>query len=338
MLGKVSSVDKKVAAIDCGTNSIRLLIAKLDGNGGLNDIAPRLTRINRLGYGVDRNHNFDNEALKLTFEFEQEFAAEIAAHEIDINNIRFIATSASRDADNRDVFFNRTHEILGVYPEVISGDEEARLSFEGVSSAVDVANYNAPKIVVDLGGGSTEIIYGDSKLKSAHSMNIGSVRLTERYFASVDENEVIPQAVIDEALIDVREHIRSALEIITSDSKASEGELCSIKSIIGVAGTVTTLTAFHLGLEQYSRDAVDSTKMTITEMVNCANKILSMPKSEIRKLSFILPGRVDVIQAGALIWREILLTFDKMTNSVTITPPDVICSEHDILDGIALNI
>jgi exopolyphosphatase/guanosine-5'-triphosphate,3'-diphosphate pyrophosphatase len=327
---------KRVAAIDCGTNSIRLLIAdQYTDEGGtlrIRDVIPRKTRINRLGYGVDKTHQFDTEALERTFTFEREFAQDIKNAEVAIENIRFIATSASRDATNRDEFFTTTKQILGVTPEVISGDEEADLSFAGVVSAfsgVENTSTSNNFLVVDLGGGSTELIVGAKSPEAALSMNIGSVRITERYFADVHEGEQIPTQLVSDAYEYVTKCVHDAINQLDAQLDSEENVVDSIMQIFGVAGTVTTLTAYFLGLDEYSSDAVSGTEISRTDGINICNEFLQKTKAEIRALPFINPGRVDVIQAGALIWKVLLEQF---------SPNSSVTSEHDILDGIALNI
>ncbi|MDR2508877.1 MAG: Ppx/GppA family phosphatase [Candidatus Ancillula sp.] len=327
-LGETS---KKVAAIDCGTNSIRLLVADqrmAEGVKYLKDLEERQTRINRLGFGVDKTRVFDSDALARTFTFEEEYAEVIAKHHISPQNIRFIATSASRDAKNRDIFFEETKRILGVYPEVISGDEEAKLSFTGVASALkDGGNH----LVVDLGGGSTELIIGGESILAEHSMNIGSVRITERYFA---DDDIPTSEHIFAATQDIQNHLDETFKILEAKNNAT----ASVDNVIGVAGTVTTLTAGALGLKKYQRDKVSDARIPFDEMLEYADFMLHLSKDNIRALGFVHPGRVDVIQAGSLIWSLLLKHVQKVMHAQGKALEFTITSEHDILDGIALSI
>ena len=336
---------KNVAAIDCGTNSIRLLLGQLvptnsasspessiNAHGRksfqLVDLAERQTRINRLGYGVDKTREFDTEALARTFAFEEEYAQLIKQHKILPENIRFIATSASRDAENRHVFFTRTQQILGVTPEVISGDEEAKLSFTGVVSALKDGGTH---LVVDLGGGSTELIVGAEDIFAEHSMNIGSVRITERYFA---DDETPTSAHIAAASQDILAQIDRTFEILN----AQGGSISAVDNVIGVAGTVTTMTAHALGLQRYDRAQVSDARIALEDMLHSAEVMLHSSKQQIRAMPFVHPGRVDVIQAGALIWILLLKRVQEELYSAGKALEFTITSEHDILDGIALSI
>ena len=231
-----------VAGIDCGTNSIRLKIARVDADG-MHEVVPRILRVIRLGQDVDKTHRFADEALERAYVAAREFAGVIAEHPID--GLRFVATSATRDAENREEFEDEIERILGVRPEVIPGTEEADLSFLGATSVVNRDDLPAPYLVVDLGGGSTELVIGGdgvsaptTQVQGAFSMNIGSVRMTERHLT----NDPPTQTQIDEAVADVDEHIDEAFRTVDA-GKA--------RTIIGVSGTVTTMTALAMGLKEY---------------------------------------------------------------------------------------
>lgn len=313
---------KRVAAIDCGTNSIRLLIAGVTNDSKLIDLQPRKTRINRLGLGVDKTRVFAREALDRTFEIEEEFAQDLKIHQIPSENIRFVATSASRDARNRDLFFDKSFEILGVYPEVISGEEEAKLSFSGVASVLDLnKELSRDRLVIDLGGGSTELIYDGV----GYSMNIGSVRFTERYFNYGVDESAMQVGDIDGATLSLEQEVSKAVDFF----KKHDIDLKAAKSVVGVAGTVTSVTAFALGLEKYDSKLIDKTALSISDVNDFCDKFLNFKKSEIANLKFLNPGRVDVIAAGCFIWKNLLRIIEAKT---------IITSEHDILDGIALSI
>jgi exopolyphosphatase/guanosine-5'-triphosphate,3'-diphosphate pyrophosphatase len=315
-----------VVAIDCGTNSIRLLIADVK-DGVVRELEPRLTRINRLGFGVDKTRRFDADALVRTYEFEREYQALIEKHNIPAENIKFIATSASRDAENRDDFFKTTRDILGVTPEVISGDLEAKLSFSGVVSR---RKNEKMKLVVDLGGGSTELIVGVDFPQAMHSMNIGSVRITERYFSSsTDSDAVLNDEEIQEAKRYCTETISDTLKLL----EAQGAEIRDIEEVIGVAGTITTICGKYLGLSQYDRDAINSSIIPVRDAIETAESFLRMSKPELRALGFLHPGRVDVIRAGCLIFVALLERLMELAPKLKY----VVVSENDILDGIALS-
>ena len=206
-----------VAGIDCGTNSIRLKIARVDADG-MHEVVPRILRVIRLGQDVDKTHRFADEALERAYVAAREFAGVIAEHPID--GLRFVATSATRDAENREEFEDEIERILGVRPEVIPGTEEADLSFLGATSVVNRDDLPAPYLVVDLGGGSTELVIGGdgvsaptTQVQGAFSMNIGSVRMTERHLT----NDPPTQTQIDEAVADVDEHIDEAFRTVDAD-------------------------------------------------------------------------------------------------------------------------
>ena len=230
-----------VAGIDCGTNSIRLKVSRVSEDG-VEDIVPRILRVIRLGQDVDKTHRFADEALARAYEAAREFAGVLAEHPVD--GIRFVATSATRDAENREEFEDNIEKILGVRPEVIPGTEEADLSFLGATSIVH-REVEAPYLVVDLGGGSTELVLGgdgvthpSTQVQAAFSMNIGSVRMTERHL----KNDPPTEAQIQEAIADIDEHIDEAFKTVPAGKT---------RTIIGVSGTVTTMTALAMGLTEY---------------------------------------------------------------------------------------
>jgi exopolyphosphatase/guanosine-5'-triphosphate,3'-diphosphate pyrophosphatase len=320
---------KRVAAIDCGTNSIRLLVAD-NVNGKLHDAVPRHMNINRLGFGVDKTHQFDCAALEKTFAFERKYAEVLAECGVEKENLRFIATSAARDAKNRAIFSETTHSILGVIPEVIDGTEEAHLSFSGASSVLNVPEDTC--LVIDLGGGSTELIVGGAQVLGSHSMNIGSVRLTERYFEQVVSCPTKQQ--ITAAVEDANSSIDAAFRALSAVHAGVE----LANRVIAVAGTVTTITAHALNLPKYERERISGARITLERSYASADAILRSTKEQLYKMLFMSPGRVDVIWAGALIWKVLLerlsLEFSAHGKVLDYTTT----SEHDILDGIALSI
>lgn len=316
-----SAAAMRVAAVDCGTNSIRLLIADVTYDGGvpkLTDVV-RLMRVNRLGQGVDATGRLAPEALERTFEAADEYAALIREH--GARRIRFVATSASRDAENREEFVNGIRERLGVEPEVISGDEEAALSFAGATSVLGGSN-GAKTLVVDLGGGSTEFVLGTSEgVLAAKSTDMGCVRFTERHLTSNPPTE----AQIAVARGDVLDMIAQVLGTVP---------LAEADRLVGVAGTITTVTAHALRLSEYSPSAIHGVELDMERIDHAADELLHMDRDARAALPYMHPGRVDVIGAGALIWQTIVdrvaeLTDGKVSSAVT--------SEHDILDGIALS-
>lgn len=304
----------RVAGIDCGTNSIRLLIADVqqDGNGARLVDVLRTMRVVRLGQGVDATGAFAPEALERTFAAAREYRALCDEHQVEA--IRFVATSAARDVSNREVFAEEITKIIGVAPEVISGDEEASLSFNGAASVR--AGQPGRGLVIDLGGGSTEFVLGDaSGPVAAKSLDMGCVRVTERFEQQGLES---PEAV---AFMD------STLQSLDGAVDVSE-----VDAVILVAGTFTTLTAQALGLEKYESEKIHGAQLSFDQMGEATSAMLSYSREERAALGFMHPGRVDVIRAGAAIVQRILHYLESASGQ---RPMRLIASEHDILDGIA---
>jgi exopolyphosphatase / guanosine-5'-triphosphate,3'-diphosphate pyrophosphatase len=303
----------RVAAIDCGTNSIRLLVADTV-DGRLVDVT-REMRIVRLGEGVDRTGSLAPQALERTRAALADYAATIRANGVE--RVRMVATSATRDAANRDVFVSMVREVLGRDPEVISGREEAALSFAG--AVASLRDLRGPVMVADIGGGSTELVVGSPNgaggLRS-RSMDVGCVRMTERHLRS---DPPTPDQ-IEAAVADVRQAI---------DQVRGDVPLYDVGAFVGVAGTVTTVAAIALGLDHYDAAAIHGRVMSATEVHDVTARLLAMTHDERAALPVMHPGRVDVIGAGALILRTLV-----EATGVT----EVIASEHDILDGIALSL
>ncbi len=311
----------RVAAVDCGTNSIRLLIADVAADGqSLTDVVRTMTVV-RLGQGVDKTGEFANEALERTFAATDDYAAQCREHGVE--GIRFVATSATRDARNRDIFMEGIRSRLGVVPEVISGDEEAALSFRGAVSAID-ASHTAPYLVVDLGGGSTEVVLGTTTPTAGWSMDVGCVRMTERHLA--DDPPAISQ--IDAAVSDVR----TAL-----DTTVHEVPVAQTRTLVGLAGSITTVTAHALGLPGYDRDRINGATISIDRAVASCNALLAATREERAAMPFMHPGRVDVIGAGALVWKETMLRVRAEVEAAGGSLETTVTSEHDILDGIAFS-
>ncbi|WP_160667170.1 Ppx/GppA phosphatase family protein [Pseudarthrobacter sp. ATCC 49987] len=312
----------RVAAVDCGTNSIRLLIADVETDGAaprLNDVV-REMRVVRLGQGVDATGELAQEALDRTFAAAADYAGQIRHH--GASKVRFVATSATRDARNRQVFVDGIRELLGVEPEVITGDSEAALSFAGASSVLPSRGED-PVLVVDLGGGSTEFVLGNADgVIAARSVDIGCVRLTERHLRS--DPPTAEQIAAAEADVDAA--VDEAARTVPLDRAAA---------VVGVAGSITTITAHALALPEYSAAAIHGTELPLDAVRRACTELLEMSHAERAALPYMHPGRVDVIGAGALVWRRVMERLSEATDGRVGT---AVTSEHDILDGIALSI
>ncbi len=309
----------RVAAVDCGTNSIRLLVADADPDTGELSVLDRRMTIVRLGQGVDRTGELAPEALERTFTACREYARVIEGHGAE--RVRFVATSATRDAANREVFTRGVRDILGVTPEVVTGEEEARLSFTGATAGLTGADWPRPFLVVDIGGGSTEFVVGDTAVRAGHSVDIGCVRLTERHLAR--DGEVVDPPT-GQAAAAIRSDIAAAL-----DEAAARVPLESARTLVGLAGSVTTIAAIALGLESYDSDRVHHSRVSREAVREIAARLLASTHAERAASPVIHPGRVDVVTAGALVLEAVM---DRCGAT------EVVVSEHDILDGIALGI
>lgn len=360
----------RVAAIDCGTNTIRLLIAdaRSSSDGGVRLIPlVRLNEIVRLGQGVDRTGRLDEAALERTLAVVGDYADR--CRELGARRVRFVATSATRDASNRAVFVEGVRELLGVEPEVVSGREEARLSFAGsllgadgggafpaAESAgpdtdTDPGPDTAPgpdtdprpdtgaaagsgaepdprpgtrRLVTDLGGGSTELVLGVGAPAAAYSMNTGSVRVTERYLA----DGVTPAS---EAA--ARGHVRALLE-----RAGAVVDLGATRELVGLAGTITTVTAHALGLESFEPEAIDGARLDVGTALASCEAIVHSTAAERESWGYLRPGRRDVIAAGALVWSEVIARVVEATAAHGHRLTHTVTSLHDILDGIALSL
>lgn len=313
----------RVAAVDCGTNSIRLLVADAAGDG-LHDVH-REMRIVRLGQGVDATGEFAPDALARTRAALTGYAEVMRRHGVDA--VRMVATSAARDVANRDEFFAMTSEVLGtVVPgavaEVITGTEEAELSFRGAVGELDAAA--APFVVVDLGGGSTEVVLGSDRdvraVVAGYSADIGCVRLTERCLRSdppTGDEIAAARAVVREALADVL----AAVPVERAHTW------------VGVAGTMTTLAALARKLTTYDADAIHLSRIPFDDLLPVCADLLAMTRQQRAVLGPMHEGRVDVIGGGALIVQELAAVLGERAGIT-----ELVVSEHDILDGIALSI
>ena len=297
----------RVAAIDCGTNSIRLLIADITG-GNFKEVL-RTMEIVRLGQGVDQNKSFHPDAIARTLSAVEKFAQLIASKGVE--KIRFCATSATRDASNRELFTNGVKKILGVEVEVIPGEQEAALSFIGATK--ELSQSDGPFLVVDIGGGSTEFVFGSEKVEFAKSVNIGCVRMSERHL----NLQPPTMAQIAEAIIDIDLAITQAAKVVP---------ISQAKSLVAVAGTATTVAAAALKLAEYDRYLIHLSRISAPAVHQVAAMFQSMNKDQITALGYMHPGRVDVITAGALVLSRIMAATGAS---------EFIASESDILDGIA---
>jgi exopolyphosphatase/guanosine-5'-triphosphate,3'-diphosphate pyrophosphatase len=297
----------RVAAIDCGTNSIRLLIADIEGNS-FREVT-RLMEVVRLGQGVDQTGQFHPDAIARTLTAVDKYAAEIAKR--GAQKIRFCATSATRDATNRDLFIEGVFERLGVRPEVISGEEEASLSFMGATK--DLPASDGPFLVVDIGGGSTEFVIGTDHVEAAKSVNIGCVRMTERHFVSSNPEP----GEIASATQDIDEAIAQAAKVVP---------ITSAKTLIAVAGTATTVAAAALKLSEYDRYAIHLSHISAQDVHAASKMFFTLNRDERAALGYMHPGRVDVIPAGSLVLSRVMLATGAK---------EFVASESDILDGMA---
>ncbi|MFD9269287.1 exopolyphosphatase [Streptomyces goshikiensis] len=308
----------RVAAIDCGTNSIRLLVADCDpGTGELVELDRRMLVV-RLGQGVDKTGRLAPEALERTFAACREYAAVIK--ELGAQKVRFVATSASRDAENREDFVRGVLEILGVEPEVISGDLEAEFSFTGATRELTGATHlERPFLVVDIGGGSTEFVVGEEHVRAARSVDVGCVRMTERHLVT---DGVVTDPPTREQIAAIRADVEAALDLA-----AEAVPLAEARTLVGLAGSVTTVAAIALGLSEYDSSAIHHARIPYEKVREVSERMLTATHAERAAIPVMHPGRVDVIGAGALV---LLAVMERVGAS------EVVVSEHDILDGIAI--
>ncbi len=302
----------RVAALDCGTNSLRLLVADADpAHGTLIDVE-RTMEIVRLGQGVDATGRLAPEALERTLSALARFAAVIVAS--GAGPIRMVATSATRDAANSADFLAGVRAVLGIDPEVLSGDEEARLSFLGATAEFSDALAEPPYLVVDIGGGSTEFVLGDhGTVTEAVSVDIGCVRMTERHLR--DDPPTRAQ------ILAARADVAAALDIVRAKIDVE-----SARTLIGLAGSVTTVAALALGLPGYDPNLIHHARVSAGQVREITRDLLRQSRAGRGRLAVMHPGRVDVIGGGAMILEALMTAFGF---------PQVLASEHDILDGIA---
>jgi exopolyphosphatase/guanosine-5'-triphosphate,3'-diphosphate pyrophosphatase len=309
----------RVAAIDCGTNSIRLLVADLT-DGKLVDVH-REMRIVRLGQDVDATGRLASGALERTRLALADYVA--IARRVDAQRVRMVATSATRDAANRDDFFAMVRHTLGTDAEVITGDEEARLSFTGAVGDLDPAD--GPFVVVDVGGGSTEVVLGEwdgtrPDVTAARSVNVGCVRITERHLHS----DPPTAAEISAARQFAAQTLQAAFASVP---------VHKARTWVGVAGTVTTLSAVAQRLPGYDAERTHLSRLSLEQLRDTAQSLLASTRRQRAANPVIHPGRVDVIAGGALI---VAVLAEELHDRAGIT--ELVVSEHDILDGIALGL
>lgn len=311
----------RIAGIDCGTNSIRLLIAE-PVDGGLRDVH-REMRIVRLGEGVDATGRFAPQALERTRAALADYTELMVTH--GVSRVRMVATSATRDAANRDVFFDMTAQVLakavpGAVAEVITGQEEAHLTFRGAVGELDSAE--GPFVVVDLGGGSTELVLGDpvDGVSASYSANVGCVRVTERCLHS----DPPTAAEIAAARAVVRDLLDEALQVVPVQHA---------RTWVGVAGTMTTLSALALGMTEYDSAAIHLSRVGFGDLTAICGRLIAMTRAQRAALGPMHPGRVDVIGGGAIVVEELTRVLAERAGIA-----ELVVSEHDILDGIALSI
>jgi exopolyphosphatase / guanosine-5'-triphosphate,3'-diphosphate pyrophosphatase len=306
---------RRVAAIDCGTNSVRLLVADVDPDRNeLVDVDRRM-EIVRLGQGVDRTGQLAPEALERTMAALRDFAGAIARS--GAGSVRMAATSATRDAANAAEFVRQVKEVLGVVPEVLTGDEEAMLSFTGATAELAAGRELGPFLVTDIGGGSTEFVLGPASRSgppaAAISVNIGCVRLTERHL----HGDPPTAAEIAAAAAD----IDAALDTVGAAVPVQEA-----KTLVGLAGSVTTVAAIALGLQAYDPVRIHHARVSAADVHEVTVSLLAQTRAARAAIGVMHPGRVDVIGGGALVLDRIMTRFSFA---------EVLASEHDILDGMA---
>jgi exopolyphosphatase / guanosine-5'-triphosphate,3'-diphosphate pyrophosphatase len=301
----------RVAAIDCGTNSLRLLVADLPANPDepLVDIV-RSMEIVRLGAGVDHTGRLAPAAIERTRAALATYAAQIK--DKGALRVRMVATSASRDAENADEFRSMVLATLGTAPEVVTGDDEARLSFAGAVNGMP-STFPAPYLVVDIGGGSTEFVVGTTTVEGAMSVDIGCVRMTERHL----RHDPPTASEVAEAVADITATVDRALAAVPAKTA---------RTLVGLAGSVTTVTAIALGLDAYDPVRIHHASVSYARVAAVTEELLAQSAAERLRHSVMHPGRADVIGAGALVLRTVMERSGMDT---------VVASEHDILDGIA---
>ena len=300
---------KRVAAIDCGTNSIRLLISDIDNSTNTATDVVREMRIVRLGEGVDKTNAFSPRALERTFKAVEEYDKLLLKHNVE--HVRFVATSATRDAQNKAMFIKGVIDRLRIVPEVIAGVEEAALSFDGATRSLR-QKHSAPFLVIDLGGGSTELVIGDKEPTGAYSMDVGCVRMTERHTPGGNPTKAQEEAI--------RTDVRNALKVA-----ATKVDWKTAQTVVGVAGTITTVAAHVLNLKTYDPDVLHGASITAEQVSQTAQDFITLTPAQRGALPYMHEGRIEVITAGSIVLDEVMKGIGAKT---------LIASERDILDGV----
>jgi exopolyphosphatase/guanosine-5'-triphosphate,3'-diphosphate pyrophosphatase len=301
----------RVAAIDCGTNSIRVLVAEGEpgsGGGGYATLE-RLMRITRLGQGVDATGRLDPDAIERTLEVLREFRSVLDRFEV--GRVRMTATSAARDAANRDEFFDACEAVVGVRPELLDGGEEGRLAFRGATAELDPAS--GPYLVVDIGGGSTEFVVGTTEAEGVMSIDVGCVRLTEKYLHS---DPPAPEE-LSACITVTNEHLKDVVRVLPQAREAA--------TLVGLAGTVTTVAAVEMGLAEYNRDRIHHFVLTRAAAEDVFRTLATEPRRQRLSNPGLEPARADVIVGGCCVLVAVMRFFEFGACLV---------SEADILDGI----
>ena len=301
---------KRVAAIDCGTNSIRLLISDIDTSTNTATDVVREMRIVRLGEGVDRTNAFLPTALERTFKAVEEYDKLLLKHNVE--HVRFVATSATRDAQNKAMFIKGVIDRLRIVPEVIAGVEEAALSFDGATRSLR-QKHSAPFLIIDLGGGSTELVIGDKEPTGAYSMDVGCVRMTERHTPGGNPTKEQEEAI--------RTDVRNALKVA-----GTKVDWETAKTVVGVAGTITTVAAHVLNLKTYDPDVLHGASITAEQVSQTAQDFITLTPAQRGALPYMHEGRIEVITAGSIVLDEVMKGIGAQT---------LIASERDILDGVS---
>jgi exopolyphosphatase/guanosine-5'-triphosphate,3'-diphosphate pyrophosphatase len=300
---------KRVAAIDCGTNSIRLLISDIDTSTNTATDVVREMRIVRLGEGVDKTNAFSPRALERTFKAVEEYDKLLLKHNVE--HVRFVATSATRDAQNKAMFIKGVIDRLRIVPEVIAGVEEAALSFDGATRSLR-QKHSAPFLIIDLGGGSTELVIGDKEPTGAYSMDVGCVRMTERHTPGGNPTKEQEEAI--------RTDVRNALKVA-----GTKVDWKTAKTVVGVAGTITTVAAHVLNLKTYDPDVLHGASITAEQVSQTAQDFITLTPAQRGALPYMHEGRIEVITAGSIVLDEVMKGIGAQT---------LIASERDILDGV----
>ena len=300
---------KRVAAIDCGTNSIRLLISDIDTATNTATDVVREMRIVRLGEGVDKTNAFLPSALERTFKAVEEYDKLLLKHNVE--HVRFVATSATRDAQNKAMFIKGVIDRLRIVPEVIAGVEEAALSFDGATRSLR-QKHSAPFLIIDLGGGSTELVIGDKEPTGAYSMDVGCVRMTERHTPGGNPTKEQEEAI--------RTDVRNALKVA-----GTKVDWETAKTVVGVAGTITTVAAHVLNLKTYDPDVLHGASITAEQISQTAQEFITLTPAQRGALPYMHEGRIEVITAGSIVLDEVMKGIGAQT---------LIASERDILDGV----